>query len=162
MLSCNQQGIQNLPQSRLNSHSFKSRLIPSFLALSVISALYSPLQASWVHNKPDGSSQNGNDLTISDGGTVNNKNWIFYTNQGSAETLTINAKLSTGGTQGTGGGVSVSRNTRVNGITIGSNGGITVADNNKQSIRNEGTITTFTNSGTIDKGYMINLGTITT
>ena len=73
-----------------------------------------------------------------------------------------NAKLSTGGTQGAGGGVSVSRNTRVNGITIGSNGGITVADNNKQSIRNEGTITTFTNSGTIDKGYMLNLGTITT
>ena len=57
MLSCNQQGIQNLPQSRLDSHSFKNRLIPSFLALSVITALYSPLQAAWVHNKPDGSTK---------------------------------------------------------------------------------------------------------
>ncbi|WP_270970855.1 beta strand repeat-containing protein, partial [Campylobacter upsaliensis] len=160
MLSCNQQEIQNLPQSRLNSHSFKSRLIPSFLALSVISALYSPLQANWVHNKPDGSSENGNNLTITNGGTVNNKNWIFYTSGNSAGTLTINAKLSASGSSGAGGGVSVSRNTRVNGITIGSNGGITVADNNKQSIRNEGTITTFTNSGTIDKGYMLNLGTV--
>ncbi|MEB2823605.1 hypothetical protein Q9Q49_06885, partial [Campylobacter upsaliensis] len=162
MLSYNQQGIQNLPQSRLDSHSFKSRLIPSFLALSVISALYSPLQAAWVHNKPDGNSENGNDLTITSGGTVNNKNWIFYTNNNSAGTLTINANLSTGGNQGTGGGVSVSRNTRVDGITIGSSGGITVANDSKQPIRNEGTITTFTNSGTIDKGYMLNLGTITT
>ncbi|MCA5588640.1 hypothetical protein LA342_02335 [Campylobacter upsaliensis] len=160
MLFCNQQGIQNLPQSRLDSHSFKSRLIPSFLALSVITALYSPLQAAWVHNKPDGSSQNGNDLTISNGGTVNDKNWIFYTNNNSAGTLTINAKLTANASGGAGGGVSVSRNTRVNGITIGSNGGITVADNKKQSIRNEGTINNFTNSGTIDKGYMLNLGTI--
>ncbi|MEB2804269.1 hypothetical protein, partial [Campylobacter upsaliensis] len=146
MLSCNQQGIQNLPQSRLNSHSFKSRLIPSFLALSVISALYSPLQAAWVHNKPDGNSENGNDLTISSGGTVNNKNWIFYTNQGSAGTLTINADLSTSG-GGAGGGVSVNRNTNVGGIILSSGKTLTTQ---QHGIFNQGTITNLEVGGTIN------------
>ncbi|MCA5589455.1 hypothetical protein LA342_06675 [Campylobacter upsaliensis] len=147
MLFCNQQGIQNLPQSRLDSHSFKSRLIPSFLALSVITALYSPLQAGWVHNKPDGSSQNGNDLTISNGGTVNNKNWIFYTNGNSAGTLTINADLTANGSTGTRGGVSVSKGTSVSSIVLSNGKTLTTQ---QHGIFNQGTITNLEVGGTIN------------
>ncbi|WP_270970743.1 beta strand repeat-containing protein, partial [Campylobacter upsaliensis] len=146
MLFCNQQGIQNLPQSRLDSHSFKSRLIPSFLALSVITALYSPLQAAWVHNKPDGNSENGDNLTISSGGTVSNKNWIFYTNNNSAGTLTINADLSTSG-GGAGGGVSVNRNTNVGSIILNSGKTLTTQ---QHGIFNQGTITNLEVGGTIN------------
>ncbi|MBS4314568.1 hypothetical protein, partial [Campylobacter vulpis] len=124
MLSCNQQGIHNLP-SYLNSHSFKSRLIPSFLALSVITALYSPLQANWVYNKPGSSPENSQNITTSGDATVQNKNWIFYTsNSGSNPgNLTIDHTLSASGT-GTGGGVNVSNGRTVGTITIGSSGSL--------------------------------------
>ncbi|MBS4241780.1 hypothetical protein CVU5213_08710, partial [Campylobacter vulpis] len=123
MLSCNQQGIHNLP-SYLNSHSFKSRLIPSFLALSVITALYSPLQAAWVYNKPSNTTQNGENITASDTGTVSNKNWIFFTNtSGNTGSLTISGSLTASGT-GTGGGVNVSNGRTVGTITIGSGGAL--------------------------------------
>ncbi|WP_270961334.1 beta strand repeat-containing protein, partial [Campylobacter upsaliensis] len=85
------------------------------------------------------------DLTITNGGTVNNKNWIFYANQGSAGTLTINANLSTSG-GGAGGGVSVNRNTNVGGIILSSGKTLTTQ---QHGIFNQGTITNLEVSGTI-------------
>ncbi|EIC5480829.1 S-layer family protein, partial [Campylobacter upsaliensis] len=69
-------------------------LIPSFLALSVITALYSPLQAAWVINDSDNSQNNNNhiDATISSNITLNNKNTAIYTDRNGAQLgqLTIN------------------------------------------------------------------------
>uniref|UniRef100_UPI0022EB5CA2 beta strand repeat-containing protein n=1 Tax=Campylobacter upsaliensis TaxID=28080 RepID=UPI0022EB5CA2 len=81
MLSYNQQGIQ-------------SRLIPSFLALSVITALYSPLSANWVINQSDSSqTTNSIEATITNDITLNNKNtaiWTQSSGSGQLGSLTIN------------------------------------------------------------------------
>ncbi|WP_265415673.1 autotransporter outer membrane beta-barrel domain-containing protein [Campylobacter vulpis] len=169
MLSCNQQGIHNLP-SYLNSHSFKSRLIPSFLALSVITALYSPLQANWVYNKPGSSPENSQNITTSSNATVQNKNWIFYTsNSGTNGNLTINHNLSASGT-GTGGGVNVSNGHTVGTITIDSDGslstqhhGININSNaNVSEISINGNLSASGNNGQgININNNANVGTIT-
>ncbi|EAI4339352.1 hypothetical protein A0Z29_03150, partial [Campylobacter upsaliensis] len=79
--SYNQQGIQ-------------SRLIPSFLALSVISALYSPLSANWVINQSDSSqTTNSIEATITNDITLNSKNtaiWTQSSGSGQLGSLTIN------------------------------------------------------------------------
>ncbi|WP_270987667.1 beta strand repeat-containing protein, partial [Campylobacter upsaliensis] len=111
MLSCNQQGIQ-------------SRLIPSFLALSVITALHSPLQAAWVINDSDNSQNNNNhiDATISSNITLNNKNTAIYTDRNGAKLgqLTINDGVTIQVNKNGGKGVEINTGnggTRVNNIT---------------------------------------------
>ncbi|EPW1224755.1 autotransporter domain-containing protein [Campylobacter upsaliensis] len=96
------------------------------------------LQAEWVHNKPDGSSENGNDLTLSQGGTVNNKNWIVYINaSNSAGTLNVTQSYQTQGS-GTGGGINVGTNKNATSISIGSTGSLSAKN---AGIRVEGTVT---------------------
>ncbi|EPU7281937.1 beta strand repeat-containing protein, partial [Campylobacter upsaliensis] len=111
MLSYNQQGIQ-------------SRLIPSFLALSVITALYSPLQAAWVINNSDNSQNNNNHInaTISSNITLNNKNTAIYTDRNGAQLgqLTINEGVTIQVNKANGKGVEIntgSNGTAVNNIT---------------------------------------------
>ncbi|MCR2106106.1 hypothetical protein CUPS4135_03610 [Campylobacter upsaliensis] len=111
MLSYNQQGIQ-------------SRLIPSFLALSVISALYSPLQAAWVINDSDNSQNNNNhiDATISSNITLNNKNTAIFTDRNGQQLgqLTINEGVTIQVNKANGKGVEIntgSNGTAVNNIT---------------------------------------------
>ncbi|ENR0324810.1 hypothetical protein ACERUG_001676, partial [Campylobacter upsaliensis] len=153
-------GLQNLPQSRLDSHSFKSRLIPSFLALSVITALYSPLQAAWVINKSDSQQETQHiNTTISNDIILNNKNTAIYTDRNGAQLgqLTINdgvtiqvnkangkgVEINTG-SNGTavnnitnnghintkGTGISINDRSSAETITIGANGSITSAGGN--------------------------------
>ncbi|WP_434087681.1 hypothetical protein, partial [Campylobacter vulpis] len=165
----NQQGIHNLP-SYLNSHSFKSRLIPSFLALSVITALYSPLQAAWVYNKHDDTSQTSENISTSDNGTINNKNWIFYTsNSGTNGNLTINHTLSASGT-GTGGGVNVSNGRTVGTIMVGSSGSLSTQHHGINIMQNahatkidvQGSLSVSGNNGQgININSNANVGTIT-
>ncbi|ENK8199199.1 hypothetical protein AB4C49_001894, partial [Campylobacter upsaliensis] len=146
-LSYNQQGIQ-------------SRLIPSFLALSVISALYSPLQAAWVINDSDNSQNNNNHInaTISSNITLNNKNTAIYTDRSSpignltidnGVTIQVNKangkgieiNTGNGGTQVNnitnngvintkGTGISINDRSSAETITIGANGSITSANGN--------------------------------
>ncbi|EAJ4646959.1 S-layer family protein, partial [Campylobacter upsaliensis] len=111
MLSYNQQGIQ-------------SRLIPSFLALSVISALYSPLQAAWVINDSDNSQNNNNHInaTISSNITLNNKNTAIYTDRNGAQLgqLTINDGVTIQVNKANGKGIEINTGnggTQVNNIT---------------------------------------------
>ncbi|MEB2810183.1 hypothetical protein Q9Q61_03225, partial [Campylobacter upsaliensis] len=111
MLSCNQQGIQ-------------SRLIPSFLALSVITALYSPLQAAWVINDSDNSQNNNNHInaTISSNITLNNKNTAIFTDRNGQQLgqLTINDGVTIQVNKANGKGIEINtgRNeTSVNNIT---------------------------------------------
>ncbi|WP_270963814.1 beta strand repeat-containing protein, partial [Campylobacter upsaliensis] len=111
MLSYNQQGIQ-------------SRLIPSFLALSVITALHSPLQAAWVINDSDNSQNNNNhiDATISSNITLNNKNTAIYTDRNGAQLgqLTINDGVTIQVNKNGGKGIEINTGnggTRVNNIT---------------------------------------------
>ncbi|ENV1419091.1 autotransporter domain-containing protein, partial [Campylobacter upsaliensis] len=112
MLSYNQQGIQ-------------SRLIPSFLALSVISALHSPLQAAWVINDSDNSQNNNNhiDATISSNITLNNKNtaiWTQSSGSGQLGSLTINEGVTIQVNKANGKGIEIntgSNGTAVNNIT---------------------------------------------
>ncbi|EOC5006168.1 hypothetical protein ACI4X5_001045, partial [Campylobacter upsaliensis] len=77
-----------------NQQGIQSRLIPSFLALSVISALYSPLSANWVINQSDSSqTTNSIEATISNDITLNNKNtaiWTQSSGSGQLGSLTIN------------------------------------------------------------------------
>ncbi|HEF3546451.1 TPA: hypothetical protein R9111_001640, partial [Campylobacter upsaliensis] len=72
----------------------QSRLIPSFLALSVISALYSPLSANWVINQSDSSqTTNSIEAIITNDITLNNKNaaiWTQSSESGQLGSLTIN------------------------------------------------------------------------
>ncbi|EKK7210355.1 hypothetical protein PO136_001818, partial [Campylobacter upsaliensis] len=72
----------------------QSRLIPSFLALSVITALHSPLSANWVINQSDSSqTTNSIEATISNDITLNNKNtaiWTQSSGSGQLGSLTIN------------------------------------------------------------------------
>ncbi|MEB2807924.1 hypothetical protein Q9Q60_08390, partial [Campylobacter upsaliensis] len=96
------------------------------------------LQAAWVHNKPDGSSENGNDLTLSQGGTVSNKNWIVYIDaSNSAGTLNVTQDYQTQGS-GTGGGINVGTNKTATSISIGSTGNLSAKN---AGIRVEGTVT---------------------
>ncbi|EHQ1324273.1 S-layer family protein, partial [Campylobacter upsaliensis] len=112
MLSCNQQGIQ-------------SRLIPSFLALSVISALYSPLSANWVINQSDSSqTTNSIEATITNDITLNNKNtaiWTQSSGSGQLGSLTINEGVTIQVNKANGKGIEINtgrRNgTAVNNIT---------------------------------------------
>ncbi|WP_270970594.1 beta strand repeat-containing protein, partial [Campylobacter upsaliensis] len=111
MLSYNQQGIQ-------------SRLIPSFLALSVITALYSPLSANWVINDSDSSQNNNNhiDATISSNITLNNKNTAIYTDRNGAQLgqLIINDGVTIQVNKNGGKGIEIntgSNGTAVNNIT---------------------------------------------
>ncbi|EAK9899882.1 hypothetical protein AAH56_06490, partial [Campylobacter upsaliensis] len=147
MLSCNQQGIQ-------------SRLIPSFLALSVISALHSPLQAAWVINKSDSQQETQHiDTTISNDIILNNKSTAIWTDRNGQQLghLTINdgvtiqvnkangkgVEINTGngGTQVNnitnngvintrGTGISINDRSSAETITIGANGSITSAGGN--------------------------------
>ncbi|EFC8623045.1 autotransporter domain-containing protein, partial [Campylobacter upsaliensis] len=111
MLSYNQQGIQ-------------SRLIPSFLALSVISALYSPLQAAWVINDSDSTNRTEHiNATISNDITLNNKNtaiWTQSSGSGQLDSLTINEGVTIQVNKNNGKGIEINtgRNgTAVNNIT---------------------------------------------
>ncbi|EHK5077187.1 hypothetical protein I3H33_001801, partial [Campylobacter upsaliensis] len=110
-LSYNQQGIQ-------------SRLIPSFLALSVISALYSPLQAAWVINDSDNSQNNNNHInaTISSNITLNNKNTAIFTDRNGQQLgqLTINDGVTIQVNKNGGKGIEINTGnggTQVNNIT---------------------------------------------
>ncbi|EAJ7402400.1 hypothetical protein A0048_07140, partial [Campylobacter upsaliensis] len=111
MLSYNQQGIQ-------------SRLIPSFLALSVISALYSPLSANWVINQSDSSqTTNSIEATITNNITLNNKNaaiWTQSSGSGQLGSLTINEGVTIQVNKNGGKGIEINTGnggTRVNNIT---------------------------------------------
>ncbi|EPH5216032.1 hypothetical protein ACS0HK_000001, partial [Campylobacter upsaliensis] len=111
MLSYNQQGIQ-------------SRLIPSFLALSVISALYSPLSANWVINQSDSSqTTNSIEATITNNITLNNKNtaiWTQSSGSGQLGSLTINEGVTIQVNKANGKGVEINTGnggTQVNNIT---------------------------------------------
>ncbi|EOD4836066.1 beta strand repeat-containing protein, partial [Campylobacter upsaliensis] len=71
----------------------QSRLIPSFLALSVITALHSPLSANWVINESDSGNRTETiDAIISNDITLNNKNtaiWTQSSGSGQLGSLTI-------------------------------------------------------------------------
>ncbi|MEB2790374.1 hypothetical protein Q9Q57_07035, partial [Campylobacter upsaliensis] len=96
------------------------------------------LQAAWVHNKPDGNSENGNDLTLSQSGTVSNKNWIVYIDaSNSAGTLNVTQSYQTQGS-GTGGGINVGTNKNATSISIASTGSLSAKN---AGIRVEGTVT---------------------
>ena len=91
-----------------------------------------------MHNKPDGNSENGNDLTLSQGGTVSNKNWIVYIDaSNSAGTLNVTQNYQTQGS-GTGGGINVGTNKTATSISIGSTGNLSAKN---AGIRVEGTVT---------------------
>ncbi|QOQ93429.1 autotransporter domain-containing protein [Campylobacter upsaliensis] len=110
MLSYNQQGIQ-------------SRLIPSFLALSVISALHSPLQAAWVINDSDSTNRTEHiNATISNNITLTNKNTAIYTDRNGQQLgqLTINEGVTIQVNKANGKGIEIntgSNGTAVNNIT---------------------------------------------
>ncbi|EAK2502261.1 hypothetical protein BFQ37_04275, partial [Campylobacter upsaliensis] len=138
----------------------QSRLIPSFLALSVITALHSPLQAAWVVNDSDNTNRTEHiDATITNDITLNNKNTAIYTDRNGAQLgqLTINDGVTiqvnkangkgieintgNGGTQVNnitnngvintkGTGISINDRSSAETITIGANGSITSANGN--------------------------------
>ncbi|EAH8309652.1 hypothetical protein EUU00_08285, partial [Campylobacter upsaliensis] len=177
MLSYNQQGIQ-------------SRLIPSFLALSVISALHSPLQAAWVINDSDSTNRTEHiNATISNNITLTNKNTAIYTDRNSPiGTLTINdgvtiqvnkangkgIEINTG-SNGTavnnitnngvintkGTGISINDRSSAETITIGANGSITSAGGNAIYVGNGSRVNHIDIQGaTTGSGGIINRGTI--
>ncbi|EKC8783327.1 hypothetical protein OQE27_001760, partial [Campylobacter upsaliensis] len=99
----------------------QSRLIPSFLALSVITALHSPLQAAWVINDSDNSQNNNNhiDATISSNITLNNKNtaiWTQSSGSGQLGSLTINEGVTIQVNKANGKGIEI--NTGRNGTSV--------------------------------------------
>ncbi|EDP6854967.1 hypothetical protein GUK64_06820, partial [Campylobacter upsaliensis] len=177
MLSYNQQGIQ-------------SRLIPSFLALSVITALHSPLQAAWVINDSDSTNRTEQiDATISSNITLNNKNTAIYTDRSSPiGTLTINEGVTiqvnkangkgieiNTGRNGTsvnnitnnghintrGTGISINDRSSAETITIGANGSITSAGGNAIYVGNSSRVNHIDIQGaTTGSGGIINRGTI--
>ncbi|EOB5157879.1 beta strand repeat-containing protein, partial [Campylobacter upsaliensis] len=138
----------------------QSRLIPSFLALSVITALYSPLSANWVINESDSGNRTETiDAIISNDITLNNKNTAIYTDRNGAqlgqltinEGVTIQVNKANGkgveintGSNGTavnnitnngvintkGTGISINDRSSAETITIGANGSITSAGGN--------------------------------
>ncbi|EPB3788296.1 autotransporter domain-containing protein, partial [Campylobacter upsaliensis] len=102
----------------------QSRLIPSFLALSVISALYSPLSANWVINQSDSSqTTNSIEATITNDITLNNKNaaiWTQSSGSGQLGSLTINEGVTIQVNKANGKGIEIntgSNGTAVNNIT---------------------------------------------
>ncbi|EMU7148738.1 S-layer family protein, partial [Campylobacter upsaliensis] len=138
----------------------QSRLIPSFLALSVITALHSPLQAAWVINDSDSTNRTEHiNATISNNITLNNKNTAIFTDRNGQQLgqLTINEGVTiqvnkNGGkgieiNTGNGGthvnnitnnghintrgtGISINDRSSAETITIGANGSITSAGGN--------------------------------
>ncbi|EJE1584229.1 hypothetical protein M4T35_001720, partial [Campylobacter upsaliensis] len=138
----------------------QSRLIPSFLALSVITALHSPLQAAWAINDSDNNQRTEHiDATISSNITLNNRNTAIYTDRNGQQLgqLTINDGVTiqvnknggkgieintgNGGTQVNnitnngvintkGTGISINDRSSAETITIGANGSITSANGN--------------------------------
>ncbi|MEB2806619.1 hypothetical protein Q9Q60_01580, partial [Campylobacter upsaliensis] len=177
MLSYNQQGIQ-------------SRLIPSFLALSVITALHSPLQAAWTINDSDNNQRTEHiDATISSNITLNNRNTAIYTNNNDAigtltinEGVTIQVNRSGGkgieintGRSGTsvnnitnnghidtrGTGIAINDRSSAETITIGANGSITSAGGNAIYVGNSSRVNHIDIQGaTTGSGGIINRGTI--
>ncbi|EHJ8978992.1 hypothetical protein G5F42_001790, partial [Campylobacter upsaliensis] len=137
----------------------QSRLIPSFLALSVISALYSPLQAAWVINDSDSSQNNNNhiDATISSNITLNNKNTAIYTDRNGAQLgqLTINDGVTIQVNKANGKGIEIntgSNGTAVNKITnnghISTKGtGISINDRSSAETITIGTNGSITSAG---------------
>ncbi|EOC7418854.1 beta strand repeat-containing protein, partial [Campylobacter upsaliensis] len=102
----------------------QSRLIPSFLALSVISALYSPLSANWVINQSDSSqTTNSIEATITNDITLNNKNaaiWTQSSGSGQLGSLTINEGITIQVNKANGKGIEINtgnNGTAVNNIT---------------------------------------------
>ncbi|EAH6237286.1 hypothetical protein EIC22_08215, partial [Campylobacter upsaliensis] len=138
----------------------QSRLIPSFLALSVISALYSPLQAAWVINKSDSQQETQHiNTTISNDIILNNRNTAIFTDRNGQQlgqltinegvTIRVNKKngkgieinMGNGGTRVNnitnnghintrGTGISINDRSSAETITIGANGSITSANGN--------------------------------
>ncbi|EPM5613338.1 hypothetical protein ACTNKS_001097, partial [Campylobacter upsaliensis] len=98
----------------------QSRLIPSFLALSVISALYSPLSANWVINQSDSSqTTNSIEATITNDITLNNKNtaiWTQSSGSGQLGSLTINEGVTIRVNKNNGKGIEI--NTGRNGTSV--------------------------------------------
>ncbi|EAK9898325.1 hypothetical protein AAH51_07500, partial [Campylobacter upsaliensis] len=177
MLSYNQQGIQ-------------SRLIPSFLALSVISALHSPLQAAWVINDSDSTNRTEHiNATISNNITLTNKNTAIYTDRNSPigeltinDGVTIQVNKANGkgieintGSNGTavnnitnngvintkGTGISINDRSSAETITVGANGSITSAGGNAIYVGNSSRVNHIDIQGaTTGSGGIINRGTI--
>ncbi|EOC4489101.1 hypothetical protein ACI244_001721, partial [Campylobacter upsaliensis] len=168
----------------------QSRLIPSFLALSVISALYSPLSANWVINESDSGNRTETiDATISNNITLTNKNTAIYTDRNSPiGTLTINdgvtiqvnknggkgIEINTG-RNGTsvnnitnnghirtkGTGISINDRSSAETITIGASGSITSASGNAIYVGNSSRVNHIDIQGaTTGSGGIINRGTI--
>ncbi|EFV4184037.1 hypothetical protein HRB94_000801, partial [Campylobacter upsaliensis] len=98
----------------------QSRLIPSFLALSVITALYSPLSANWVINQNDSSqTTNSIEATITNDITLNNKNtaiWTQSSGSGQLGSLTINEGVTIQVNKANGKGIEI--NTGRNGTSV--------------------------------------------
>ncbi|EAJ8021227.1 hypothetical protein BHR27_04275, partial [Campylobacter upsaliensis] len=98
----------------------QSRLIPSFLALSVITALYSPLSANWVINQSDNSqTTNSIEATITNDITLNNKNtaiWTQSSGSGQLGSLTINEGVTIQVNKNGGKGIEI--NTGKNGTSV--------------------------------------------
>ncbi|EOD4834444.1 beta strand repeat-containing protein, partial [Campylobacter upsaliensis] len=98
----------------------QSRLIPSFLALSVISALYSPLSANWVINESDSGNRTETiDAIISNDITLNNKNtaiWTQSSGSGQLGNLTINEGVTIQVNKNGGKGIEI--NTGRNGTSV--------------------------------------------
>ncbi|EPV4931573.1 beta strand repeat-containing protein, partial [Campylobacter upsaliensis] len=168
----------------------QSRLIPSFLALSVISALHSPLQAAWVINDSDSTNRTEHiNATISNNITLTNKNTAIYTNRNSPiGTLTINDGVTiqvnkangkgieintgNGGTQVNnitnnghintrGTGISINDRSGAETITVGANGSITSAGGNAIYVGNSSRVNHIDIQGaTTGSGGIINRGTI--
>ncbi|ELF1282232.1 autotransporter domain-containing protein, partial [Campylobacter upsaliensis] len=98
----------------------QSRLIPSFLALSVITALYSPLSANWVINESDSGNRTETiDAIISNDITLNNKNtaiWTQSSGSGQLGSLTINEGVTIQVNKANGKGIEI--NTGRNGTSV--------------------------------------------
>ncbi|EMU2477719.1 hypothetical protein WM789_001725, partial [Campylobacter upsaliensis] len=168
----------------------QSRLIPSFLALSVITALYSPLQAAWVINKSDSQQETQHiDTTISNDIILNNRNTAIYTDRSSpignltidnGVTIQVNKNGGKGieintGNNGTavnnitnnghintkGTGISINDRSSAETITIGANGSITSAGGNAIYVGNSSRVNHIDIQGaTMGSGGIINRGTI--
>ncbi|EOY4240699.1 beta strand repeat-containing protein, partial [Campylobacter upsaliensis] len=168
----------------------QSRLIPSFLALSVITALYSPLQAAWVVNDSDNTNRTEHiDATITNDITLNNKNTAIYTDRSNPiGTLTINEGVTiqvnknggkgieintgNGGTRVNnitnnghintkGTGISINDRSSAETITVGANGSITSTNGNAIYVGNGSRVNHIDIQGaTTGSGGIINRGTI--
>ncbi|EAK0839159.1 hypothetical protein A0Z36_05470, partial [Campylobacter upsaliensis] len=153
-----------------NQQGIQSRLIPSFLALSVITALHSPLQAAWVVNDSDNTSRTEHiDATITNDITLNNKNTAIWTDRNGQQlgqltinegvTIQVNRNGGKGieintGSNGTavnnitnngvintkGTGISINDRSSAETITIGANGSITSAGGNAIYVGNSSSV----------------------